>query len=182
MATQTPLANDDNLSPGITYTFTFELENWFSMPSVSTVLADITSQMADFISSPSASWSSGIGPLTNYLNVTFTYSGDGSDVVSDVANEFLAAFQTGSNDSYSYVQAVSGGGGITALTSVNNAVSSVATTAGSAVGTAVGAAAQGAASGIASNLGASGFILIALAIVALLAYFSSATGVRLNNA
>jgi hypothetical protein len=181
MATQTPLANDDNLSPGMTYTFTFELENYFSMPSVATLLDDITSQAPNFIGSVSGSWSSGVGLLTNYFNLIFTYTGDGSDVVSDVANELIQAFSQGSNDNLSFTQAVGGQGGVTALTSVNNAVSSVATTAGSAVGTAVGAAAQGAATGITSNLGASGFLLIGLAVIALLAYFSSATGIRVHE-
>jgi hypothetical protein len=180
MASQTPLANDDNLSPGITYTFTFELENIVTMPSSDTLLADIQSQAPSFIGSASGSWSSGIGLFTNYYNLIFTYTGDGSDVVSDVGNELVAAFLAGSNDDLSFVQAVGGQGGITALTSTTNAVSQVATGVGSTIGTAIGATVQNAASSTFSNLGASGWLVIGVALIALLAYFSMATGVRVR--
>jgi hypothetical protein len=179
---QVTLQNDDNLSPGLTYTFTFDLENIISMPSVSTLLADISSQAPSFIGSPSASWSSGISPFTNYLNVTFTYSGDGSDVVSDVANELIAAFQNGSGDSFSYYQATTGSAGVTALSDTVTSVNNVATGVGTTVGTAIGATVQTATASAVGNLGTSGWIFLLLAIAGILAYFSASTGIRVRSA
>jgi hypothetical protein len=178
MAAPTPLPNDTNLSPGLTYTFTFDLDNWFTMPSTATILQDIQSQAPDFLSSVSASWASGLGPLTNYLNVTFTYSGDGSDVVSDVANELIAAFTAGSNDSFDFVQATGGTAGLTAVTSVQTAAQTAGTAVGSAVGTAVASTVQSATSSAASNLGTSGWVFVVLGVIALLAFFSMETGIR----
>jgi hypothetical protein len=172
------LANDDNLQSGITYTFTFELQNIFSMPSTSVILADVANVAPSFVSSPSASWASGVGLLTNYLNVTFTYSGDGSDVASDVAASLIQAFQQGSNDDFTFTQATGGTAGVTALSSTTAAVSQVATGVGEVAGTAIGATVQNASSSVFSNLGASGWLVVGLAIIALLAYFSMATGIQ----
>lgn len=175
----TVLANDDNLQGGVTYTFTFILANLFTQPSISTILQDIASQAPSFVGSVTASWSAGVGLFTNYLNVTFNYTGDGSDVVGDVANEFIAAFQAGSGDSFTFDQSTSGTAGVTTLSSVKNTASEV----GEAVGTTAGSLVGGAASGIASNLGAAGWGTIGLVVIALLAYLAFTTGfLRPSNA
>lgn len=167
------LANDDNLQPGQTYTFTFTLNNWLAMPSAATILADLDSNAPSFLGSVSAAFASGVGLLTNYLNVTFTYIGDGSDVVTDIANELIAAIKAGSNDNFFFTQAIGGTAGLTALSSV----SAVANDAGVAVGNAAGAVIGGAASGAATNLGVSGWIVIAVVGLGLLSYMMATTGI-----
>lgn len=168
-----PLANDDNLQSGQTYTFTFVLANVFSMPSVSTIMDDMQQMPDSILGSVSASFSSGVGLLTNYLNVTFTYVGDGGEVVSDVANLFIDAFNNGSGDHFTFQQAVGGTAGITALSSV----ATVANDAGAAVGNTAGAIIGGAASGAASNLGFSGWALVGVVGLGLLAYIMATTGI-----
>lgn len=165
---------DDNLSRGVTYTFTFDLDNLFSMPSIATLLNDIRQQAPSFVGSVGASWSSGVGLLTNYLNVTFSYSGDGSDVVSDVADELIQVFSDGSSDNFSFVQATGGTAGVTSTTAITKAVSQV----GSTVGQGVGAAIQSSTSSVFSNLGVSGWIVVGLVVLGVLAYFSAVTGIR----
>lgn len=168
-----PLANDDNLQSGQTYTFTFTLDNYLSMPSVAQVLADMDQMPSGILGSVSASWSSGVGLLTNLLNVTFNYIGDGGDVVSDVATLFIEAFNNGSGDHFSFTQAASGTAGITALSSI----SQTANDAGAAVGNAAGAVVGGVASGAASNLGFSGWTLVLIIGLGFLAYIMATTGI-----
>jgi hypothetical protein len=167
------LANDDNLQSGQTYTFTFVLDNIFTTPSVPTILSDMDQMPDSILGSVSASFSSGVGLLTNYLNITFNYVGDGGDVVSDVAQLFIDAFNNGSGDHFEFSQASSGTAGITALT----AVATVANNAGAAAGNAVGAVIGGAASGVASNLGFSGWTLVGIIGLGLAAYVLATTGI-----
>lgn len=93
---------DDNLVPGQTYTFQLKSENWVVPVSSDTVTQDLNGNAPSFISNLQVSSPT----LTSLYNCQFTYSGDGSDVVSDVANELIAAVQTGSGDSMSFVGAV----------------------------------------------------------------------------
>jgi hypothetical protein len=130
----------DNLVPGQTYTFTFTLGNILTQPSITTLLADLANNAPDFVSDVTASWASGVGLLTNYLNVTFSYSGDGSDVASDVWNAMIAAFSDGSSDTFTFTSATMGSAGLTAQTDVVAAAQSVGSTVGAAVGAGVGAA------------------------------------------
>jgi hypothetical protein len=100
---QTVLQLDDNLSNGRTYTFQFKSENWFINPSVDDVQNDIYTAAPDFITSLQVT-----SPFTTSLyNVQFTYEGDGSDVVSDVAMSIVAAIKATSNDNMTFVGAVS---------------------------------------------------------------------------
>lgn len=172
-----PLANDDNLQSGQTYTFTFVLNNYFSMPSVSTVLSDMDQMPDSIIGSVSASWSAGLGLLTNYLNVTFTYVGDGGDVVSDVASLFVDAFNNGSGDHFTWQQATGGTSGITSLSAVVEPVKQIAQVTGESVGTAVGAVTGAAAKGVTDNLGFSGWALVGVVGLGLLAYIMATTGI-----
>lgn len=94
---------DDNLSNGQTYTFQYACGNWFCFTDLSSTIAgDIVANAPDFltslgVTSPSA---------TDLYNVQFTYEGDGSDVVSDVANSIIAAVLAGSNDTITFIGAV----------------------------------------------------------------------------
>jgi hypothetical protein len=98
------LALDDNLQSGITYTFTFTGTN---VP-IASVLADLMANAPSFIGSPSASWTG-----TQYLNITFNYTGDGSDVVSDVVSEIAQA--VAGDGSLSLFQVATGSAGVTAI-------------------------------------------------------------------
>ena len=136
--------NDDNMVPGQTYTFTFVLGNWITMPSVATILQDIQAQAPDFIQNASASWSSGLWITTNYLNVTFTYGGDGSDVISDVGAALVAAFATGSNDTFTFQSANASGVGVTVGMQVQAAAGAVTQAAGGALSSVTSSVASGA--------------------------------------
>jgi hypothetical protein len=178
---QNPVANDDNLQPGATYTFSFtscNLTSWLFNVSPGTVLSDLSANSPSFIGSVSAAWASQL-LAEDVLNITFTYTGDGSDVASDVANEIIAAVQAGSSDCLSFVQATSGTSGVASLSDVQTATSTVSTTIGTAAGNITGGAAQGLASGLTSNLGASGWVLLLVVVLGVIAYFSATTGVRL---
>lgn len=99
----TPLQLDDNLVNGRTYTFQFEDDNFFTS-GLSTLTNDLVASAPDFIGSLQLQPVS-LGLTKSYMNVQFTYEGDGSDVVSDVANSMSAAFLSESNDSFSFVNA-----------------------------------------------------------------------------
>lgn len=127
---------DDNLIPGQTYTFQFKNSNWVESFSTDTVTQDIVNNAPGFISdvqvlSPS---------LTSLYNCQFMYSGDGTDVVADVANEIIAAVKTGSSDSMTFIGAVAD-----TAASISISLSSAAQTVSDTVGNAVNAAVQGAA-------------------------------------
>lgn len=99
----TPMQLDDNLANGQTYTFQFQCQNWFCLTDLSqTILADIVAQGPSFLTSPSVT----SPPTTALYNVQFTYEGDGSDVVSDVANSIIAACKAVSGDALSFIGAV----------------------------------------------------------------------------
>lgn len=127
---------DDNLSNGTTYTFQFDCSNWVTVPTGDVVQADIVANAPDFLTSlqvfiPGGS-SSSFFHLTSLYNVQFTYEGDGSDVVSDIANSIIAAVQVGSNDAMTFVGAVAANAASIAV-SIPNAVASVEATVNSAV-------------------------------------------------
>jgi hypothetical protein len=124
VANGTTVQADDNLIPGQSYTFTFDLGNWLSLPSENSVLAEL-------------------GLFTNYYNVTFTYTGDGSDVASEVAAAMVSAFAQG-GDKFSLASMAMG----TAGQSFQTDVSAIATGAGKTVGDAVGGVVQGATSNV----------------------------------
>jgi hypothetical protein len=125
---------DDNLVNGRTYTFQFNCTNWLSNPSAATVQQDIVAGAPDFLTSLAVT-----SPFTTSLyNVQFTYEGDNSDVVSDVANSIIAAIKAGSNDGMTFV------GGVMAAASTITVSLANAT---AAVGTAVQQAATQVASG-----------------------------------
>jgi hypothetical protein len=160
---------DDNMKGGITYTFTLLLANWFGQPSIPTILADLDAYAPGFMGSVTASWSAGLGLLTNYLNITFNYTGDGSDVISDVAAELIAALSQGSGDSFTFYQATSGTAGITSI--------SAATALGEAVGTGVGSTVGAAVQGTTTGLVTSAWPILLVAGLGFLAYLVATTGV-----
>ena len=102
----TPSQLDDNMIPGQTYTFQLKLGNLISMPSTGTVQQDIVANAPAFISNLQVTTADTINPFNDTYNLQFTYTGDGSDVVSDVASSLIAATQQGSNDKFSFVQAI----------------------------------------------------------------------------
>ncbi len=179
-ANQVVLQADDNLQGGQTYTFSFtgcNLLSFFVGPSADNILEDLTNHAPTFISSPQVNIASQITSEYVY-NITFNYTGDGSDIVSDVANEIIDAANQGSNDCLSFEQATTGTSGIAALSDVSTATTAISTAAGSAVGNVAGGLTQGITSGVTSNLGMSGWVVVILVILGVLAYFSAATGIR----
>lgn len=94
---------DDNLVPGQTYTFQLKDENRIMSIRADAMTQDITNYAPSFIGSLQVSVYEAISS-ENY-NVQFTYQGDGSDVVSDVANSLIAAVKQG-GDSVSFIGAV----------------------------------------------------------------------------
>jgi hypothetical protein len=80
--------SDDNLVNGQTYTFVFQYTDVYANPSGSSLIQPLTDSAPDFIQSPVATQEG----TTNYYNIAWTYEGDGSDVVSDVANSMIAAW------------------------------------------------------------------------------------------
>jgi hypothetical protein len=95
------LNSDDNLSNGQAYTFVFQCTNLLTNPSTATLIDDINANAPDFIGNLQVVQEANAN--NNYYNVVFTYSGDGSDVVNDVASALVAAFLSGSNDSFAYI-------------------------------------------------------------------------------
>jgi hypothetical protein len=97
------IALDDNLANGKTYTFQFKCANWFCLTDLSpTLQSDINAQAPNFIQSLQVT----SPPTTSLYNVQFTYEGDGSDVVSDVAMSIVAACKAVSNDDIVFIGAV----------------------------------------------------------------------------
>jgi hypothetical protein len=130
---------DDNLLPGQSYTFVFTLKNWFSMPSQATVAGELQANAPDFLTNVQVVSTSGVGLLTNYYNVTFTYRGDGSDVASDVAASMLAAFAAG-GDSFEVTAMTQGYTGYSAASDVSGAGAALGSTIGNTIGNAASAA------------------------------------------
>lgn len=128
---------DDNMIPGQTYTFQMKSSNLVLLPSTNTVQQDLMSNAPSFVGNDLQVTS----PFTTSLyNVQFTYNGDGTDVISDVANSIIAACQTGSNDGFVFVGAVA-----SPASAITVSVSSAAQTAADSIGGAINSATQGAA-------------------------------------
>lgn len=151
---------DENMIPGQTYTFQLLLENYITNPSPPTIQSDLVQNAPNFVqgslqvTKADTNVSGGISEnplinwLKNYINIQFTYNGDGSDVISDVANELIASIKTGSNDNYSFVGAVQGDAQTTnntgAITdAVTDAINKAAAAAGGVVKQATSSAGQG---------------------------------------
>lgn len=98
---------DDNMVPGHTYTFQLKLQNWITMPSTSTVQQDLSGYAPDFMSDVQVTVAQTLNILDNTFNIQFTYTGDGSDVISDVANSIVTAISQGSSDNFSFIAAYS---------------------------------------------------------------------------
>lgn len=120
----TQAALDDNLVPGQTYTFVFKLGNLITLPDAAAIQNDLQQYGPSYMGSLGVSQSSGFGLFTNYYNATFTYQGDGSDVISDVGSELASAVQQGSNDSLVFQYANIGVGGASATAELGSAVQS----------------------------------------------------------
>lgn len=127
----TPLQLDDNLRNGQTYTFQFEDDNFFTS-GLSTLQNDLVVNAPDFLGSLQLS-PVALGLTKSYMNVQFTYEGDGSDVVSDVANSMMSAFLTGSNDSFGFSAAYGQPAAYVPPTPEAQAIPTVASTASAAV-------------------------------------------------
>jgi hypothetical protein len=101
-----PLDLDFNLVNGQTYTFQFYCNNLFCFSDLSTtIFNDIIAQAPSFLTSVGVSSPTGGGwfAATKALyNVQFTYEGDNTDVVSDVAASIVAAVKAVSNDDIVY--------------------------------------------------------------------------------
>ncbi len=96
---------DDNMIPGQTYTFQLKLQNWITSPNTSTVQQDLQANAPDFMGSLQVTEEDTLNPLSNIYDVQFTYNGDGTDVISDVASSLLSAIQQGSGDSFAFIAA-----------------------------------------------------------------------------
>lgn len=163
---------DDNMIPGQTYTFQFKLSNWLVVPSTSTVQADLQNNAPGFVSDVQVT-----SPfLTSLYNCQFTYTGDGTDVISDVANELLAAFQQGSGDSFSFVGAVADTAQSISVTP-GNAAQKVADTVGTTINSAIQGAAKTTADAAQKILSPIEMLLIlAVGLVAFLIFTSGKAG------
>jgi hypothetical protein len=170
---------DDNLKNGQTYTFVLQLQNWITAPSVTDVLNDLTDYAPDFLTSVQVSkqerFLSG-----DYYNVQFTYEGDGSDVVSDLGVQLVAAMKAGSNDDFTFVQAIGAPANLV-QTQVGQVVSAAGDTliqAGTEVGQAAGQITSGTLSGATSGLGAWLIPVVLVLVVVLLFQMGGVKGVR----
>lgn len=133
---------DDNMIPGQTYTFQLKLNNWFVTPSTDTIHQDLVNNAPSFVSDLQVT-SPGVY-ITGLYNCQFTYSGDGSDVISDVANSLISAVSQGSGDNLTFVGAVPD-----SAQSISVSLSSAAQKVTDSVGNAVSQATQGAAKNVA---------------------------------
>lgn len=127
---------DDNLVPGQTYTFQFNSAGLQWPPSAADVQSALTNNAPTFLSDLQVT-----SPFTTTLyDCQFDYSGDGSDVVSDVASSMITAIQTGISKSFTFVGAVPD-----TSQSITVSPSNAAQKVSDAVGAAVNNAVQGAA-------------------------------------
>jgi hypothetical protein len=146
---------DDNLIPGQTYTFTFKLENYFFNPGQQKAQNSLVNYAPDYLGNLMVTQNSGLGPLTNYYAVTFTYAADGSDVASDVAAAMIAAFAAG-GDNFSLSAMSMGATGLSASTDVG----AIASGAGHAVGDVIGDAVDAATDNVSFDV-----VLVIVAVV-----------------
>jgi hypothetical protein len=104
MATASQL--DDNMIPGQTYTFQLSLSNIIVHPSTSTMQSDLINNAPSFVDTNlQVTAVDTLNIFSNLYNLQFTYSGDGTDVVSDVAAAIISAIKQGSNDDFTLVGA-----------------------------------------------------------------------------
>lgn len=163
---------DDNMVPGQTYTFQFKNSNLIESFSTDTVTQDIANNAPSFISNVQVTSPS----LTSLYNCQFTYSGDGTDVISDVANELIAAVQTGSSDSMTFIGAVADTASSITI-SLSSAAQSVSDTVGNAVNNAVQGVAKSTAQAAQTILSPIEMLLIvAVGLVVLVIFTSGKAG------
>ena len=99
---------DDNMVTGQTYTFQMSLDNYFTLPKPATLQQDLNSNAPSFVSNDlQVTLEQSVNPFKNVFDVQFTYNGDGSDVIGDVASLLVSAIKSGSNDNFSFVAAYS---------------------------------------------------------------------------
>jgi hypothetical protein len=158
--------------PGQTYTFQLKCSNLLTLPSSGTIQVDLQNNAPGFVSDAQVTSPT----LTSLYNCQFTYTGDGTDVIADVANSLIAAIQQGSNDLMTFVGAVADTAQSITVTA-GNAAQKVSDT----VGAAVSQATQGAASNIASAAQKvltpiEVLLVIAVGLVALLIFTSGKAG------
>ena len=168
---------DENLVNGRTYTFQLKCTNWLLLPSADKVQQDLVDYAPDFLTSLAVT-----SPFTMSLyNVQFTYEGDGSDVVSDVAAAMVAACSAGSGDNMTLVGAVAAPASAITV-SVSNAAAQAEQATSNAVNKVVGDT-VGAATG-AVNKALVGLLPLLIVAVALILYvlpsFLKSTGTRVN--
>lgn len=167
---------DDNLINGRTYTFQFKCANWFCLSDISSTLAnDIYANAPDFITSLQVTSPA----LTSLYNVQFTYEGDGTDVVSDLANSLVAAFQVGSSDAMTFLGAVAAPASAVVV-SIANATATIEQGASNAVNKVVTDAAKTATGAVNTTL--MGLLPLLAVVVAIILFvlpsFVKSTGVR----
>jgi hypothetical protein len=134
VTTNSPVQLDDQLINGRTYTFQFQDQNFFTS-STSRLQQDLIDQAPDFLVNVQVLPIS-LGLTSSYLNVQFTYEGDGSDVISDVANAIGSAFQNGSNDTFQFIAAYANAANSTPLVPPDQTVPSATSVATGIVSTA----------------------------------------------
>lgn len=100
--TNAALSSDDNLVNGQRYTFVMASTDWFSTPGTGVIQSDFVQLAPDFLTQLVVQY------LKPNFYVVFTYEGDGSDVVSDVANSMVAAAAAGSGNGLGFAGATQG--------------------------------------------------------------------------
>lgn len=80
--------SDDNLVNGQVYTFVFQYTDVYANPNANALLAPLDATAPDFIANDTATQEG----TSEYYNLVWTYEGDGTDIVSDVANAMIAAW------------------------------------------------------------------------------------------
>jgi hypothetical protein len=169
---------DDNLVNGQTYTFIFLLQNLVTLPSEQTIQTDIVNYAPDFLQSVQVTKRPQLfGFLTTYYDVQFTYEGDGSDVVSDLGQQLVAAFSAGSNDNFTFQLAIGSPASALPSTAVQQA-GTVLKEASGQVGEAAGGTLQNALQGITTGLGAWFIPVMLLLAVVLIFQLGGISGIR----
>lgn len=98
--TMQPVDNDANLVNGQQYVFSFQAQ---ANTTASSLQDDIAQQAPSFLMMVSVI--PGTGSSTGFFNVVFTYEGDGSDVVTDVASAIVGAAFAVNGDALAFLQA-----------------------------------------------------------------------------
>lgn len=93
---------DDNMVPGQTYTFQLSQSGLSWPASAADVQSALIANAPNFVSNLQVT-----SPYTTTLyNCQFNYSGDGSDVISDVAASLVSSANQGTGKSFTFVGAV----------------------------------------------------------------------------